>query len=73
MAILTIPWDVFLKTINRGKSESVEEWLSRWVFTNDGAALIGECGTAKNESLSKEEKQGVLILVTKGKWQHTLH
>jgi hypothetical protein len=69
------PWQVFFKEFDRQKSEALQEWLSCWVFTNDGAALIVERGNKQTAAVSLEEKQAqsVVVLLKKGKWQTTLH
>jgi hypothetical protein len=71
----TNPWQVFFKAFDRQKSEALREWLSRWVFTNDGAALIVERGNKRAAPVSLEENQvqSVIVLMKQGKWQTTLH
>jgi hypothetical protein len=71
----TNPWQVFFEAFDRQKSEALREWLSRWVFTNDGAALIVERGNNRTATVSLEEKQeqAVVVLLKTGKWQTTLH
>jgi hypothetical protein len=75
MAIKTISWNLFLEAIDRDreKSETIRAWLSRWAFANDAAVLIGSCGNNTPETVSLEEQQAVLVLMTKGKWQTTVH
>jgi hypothetical protein len=71
----TDPWQVLFKRFDRQKSAALQEWLSRWVFANDGAALIVERANKRTAPATLEEKpeQAVLILLTKGRWQTTLH
>jgi len=71
----TNPWHVLSKEFNGRQSETLHDWLTHWVFTNDGAALIVERGNNRRAPVSLEEKQeqAVLVLMTKGKWQTTLH
>jgi hypothetical protein len=43
------------------------------VFTNDAAVLIGASGNNTPERVLLEKQQAVIVLMTKGKWQTTVH
>ncbi len=34
-----IPWHVFLDALKKQKPTTVEAWLRRWLFTNEGVIL----------------------------------
>jgi hypothetical protein len=75
MALKTIPWNLFLEAIDKDRenSETLQAWLNRWLLTNDGAVLIRACGDNTPEPPPLEEQQAVIVLMTKGKWQTTVH
>lgn len=39
MDISVIPWHVFLDALRKQQSTTVELWLRRWLFTNEGVIL----------------------------------
>ena len=49
-----IPWHVFREALEWQESGSVENWLERWGFTNDGVVLInGEMRAESRARLSR--------------------
>lgn len=75
MATKLTPWHVFFKSLRRQKAETVQNWLRRWVFTDDGAALIPGRGnhTAKSSSLEEKERITAQLFAVKRKWPETFH
>ena len=75
MLTTLIPWQVFFEELQKQNSQTVQPWLVRWAFTNDGAALVH--GRVKDGStpLSLEEKQkrALLFLMALERGQRTLH
>jgi hypothetical protein len=41
MKILFIPWDEFLEALKKQNPATLELWLRRWHFTNEGVILAG--------------------------------
>lgn len=39
MNISVIPWQVFLDALRKQKPSTVDIWLRRWLFTNEGVIL----------------------------------
>ena len=50
MEISVIPWRVFFDTLRKQQSSTIELWLRRWLFTNEGAILADQRATAVNYS-----------------------
>jgi hypothetical protein len=55
--------------------QKIREWLRQWVFTTEGAALFVEYANKQAAALPAKEtkKRAVLVLITRGKWQTTVH
>jgi len=62
MSATLIPWQVFFEELQKQNSQTIQTWLVRWAFANDGAALVH--GPEKHEAtpLSLEEKQKRAVL-----------
>ena len=75
MPTTLIPWRAFFKELQRQNSETLQDWLGHWIFTNNGAAMINKPEKQKAESLSLEEKQmrAVLFLLALERGSRTLH
>jgi hypothetical protein len=41
MNISVIPWQGFLDTLRKQQPSTVEIWLRRWLFPNEGVILAG--------------------------------
>ena len=39
MNISLIPWHVFLDALTKQQPQTLELWLRRWLFTNEGVIL----------------------------------
>ena len=39
MNIAVIPWQVFLDALQKQQPTTLEAWLRRWLFTNEGVLL----------------------------------
>jgi hypothetical protein len=39
MNISVIPWPVFLDALFRQQPQTLESWLRRWLFTNEGVIM----------------------------------
>jgi hypothetical protein len=39
MDISVIPWHVFLDALKKQQPSTLEIWLGRWLFTNEGVLL----------------------------------
>jgi hypothetical protein len=65
MPVTLIPWQIFFKELQQQNSQTVQTWLVRWAFANDGAALVQ--GHEKHEatplSLKEKQKRAVLFLM----------
>ena len=42
MNISVIPWHVFLDALLRQQPNTLENWLRRWLFTNEGVIMAHE-------------------------------
>jgi hypothetical protein len=42
MEISMIPWHVFLDALNKQQPTTLEIWLRRWLFTNEGVILASQ-------------------------------
>ena len=42
MDISVIPWHVFLDALQKQQPTTLELWLGRWWFTNDGVILANQ-------------------------------
>ena len=75
MPISLIPWKFFNNALQQQNSQTVQSWLVRWTFANDGVALVQE--REKNEapplSLEEKKKQAELFVMTKGRWPTTFN
>ena len=40
MDLSVIPWRVFLDALNKQQPNTVELWLRRWLFTNEGVIMV---------------------------------
>jgi len=47
MNIAVIPWQVFLDALQKQQPTTLEAWLRRWLFTDDGV-LLAHQQTAMN-------------------------
>ena len=75
MPATLIPWRVFFKDLQQQNSQTVQTWLVRWTFTNDGAAWVH--GREKREatplSLDEKQKRALLFLMALERGPRTLH
>jgi len=39
MNISVIPWQVFFEALNKQKPSTLEAWLRRWLFANEGVVM----------------------------------
>ncbi len=39
MKIAVIPWRVFFEALNQQQPSTLENWLRRWLFTNEGVII----------------------------------
>lgn len=39
MEISVIPWHVFIDALKKQQPSTIELWLRRWLFTNEGVIL----------------------------------
>jgi len=44
MDISVIPWHVFLDALKKQQPTTIELWLRRWLFTNEGVILANHHG-----------------------------
>jgi len=42
MELSIIPWQVFIETLHKQQSGTVELWLRSWLFSNEGVMLADE-------------------------------
>ena len=42
MDIPLIPWNVFLDTLKKQQPGTLELWLRRWLFTNEGVIVADQ-------------------------------
>lgn len=42
MNIIVIPWNVFLDALLKQKPQTLDTWLRRWLFTNEGVIMAHE-------------------------------
>jgi hypothetical protein len=40
MKISVIPWHIFLSALNKQNPNTVEIWLRRWLFANEGVIIV---------------------------------
>jgi hypothetical protein len=40
MNIIVIPWHVFRDALLRQQPQTLESWLRRWLFTNEGVIMV---------------------------------
>lgn len=72
MANTTASWHTLVDRLDNQNPEKIQEWLRHWVFTTDGAALFVEYAH-KEAAAEGKKKRAVLLLMTQGKWQRTVH
>jgi hypothetical protein len=74
MSSSLIPWHVFFEALQEPKPKNLYEWLGRWRFTDDGAALSHGHENGETIPLSPKEKrkQAAHFRVIKGKRSRTL-
>ena len=48
MKISVIPWHVFIDALLKQQPSTLEAWLRRWLFTNEGVIMADERLTANN-------------------------
>ena len=48
MKISVIPWHVFIEALLQQEPGTVELWLRRWLFTNEGVIIAHEKIAANN-------------------------
>ena len=52
MELSIIPWQVFIETLHKQQSGTVELWLRSWLFSNEGVMLADEsCATTDYSSV----------------------
>ncbi len=39
MRVSVIPWHVFFEALRKQQPNSLESWLRRWLFTNEGVIM----------------------------------
>jgi hypothetical protein len=39
MKIAVIPWHVFFEALKQQRPSTLENWLRRWLFTNEGVIM----------------------------------
>ncbi len=39
MKIAVIPWHVFFEALKQQQPSTLENWLRRWLFTNEGVVI----------------------------------
>ena len=42
MELSIIPWQVFLETLHKQRSGTVQLWLRSWLFSNEGVMLADD-------------------------------
>jgi len=75
MPATLIPWQAFFEELQKENSQTVQTWLVRWAFTDDGAALVHGCEKREATPLSLEEKKkrALLFLMTTGERPRVFH
>jgi hypothetical protein len=48
MNIIVIPWNVFLDALLKQKPQTLDAWLRRWLFTNEGVIMAHHNFAAKS-------------------------
>lgn len=48
MNISVIPWHVFIDALLKQQPSTLETWLRRWLFTNEGVIMANERIAANN-------------------------
>ena len=48
MDFSVIPWHVFLDALKQQQPTTLEIWLRRWWFTNEGVILVSHRGAANH-------------------------
>jgi hypothetical protein len=70
-----IPWRVFFTRLHKKKSKRSHEWFYRWLFTDDGVALMRRRGNNTTDPVSRQahQKRAVLERMRRTRWPKTLH
>jgi hypothetical protein len=57
MYISVIPWHVFLDALLKQQPRTLESWLRRWLFTNEGVIMAHPNAPLNGQSIVYSELQ----------------